>query len=109
MEVSSRASSMRCMSDREDMPKIDLANVGLRLAAIRSASGLTSGDFAKTVDIDPSSYSKIELGKKPLNVDMGFRVAERWGVSMDFLYRGSLNGLPDNIMASLRDAEKIQR
>jgi transcriptional regulator with XRE-family HTH domain len=91
------------------MPKIDLQNVGIRLAAIREASGLSSGDFARTVDIDPSSYSKIELGKKSLNADMGFRVAERWGVSMDFLYRGSLNGLPENILNSLRQIENSSR
>ena len=97
------------MGPIHSMPKIDLHRVGLRLSAVRAASGLSSGDFARTVDIDPSSYSKIELGKKSLNADMGFRVSERWGVSMDFLYRGSLNGLPENILEALRQIENSRR
>ncbi|MEB3421752.1 helix-turn-helix domain-containing protein [Salipiger marinus] len=91
------------------MPKIDLESVGMRLTAVRTASGLTSGQFANTVSIDPSSYSKIELGKKPLNVDMGFRVSERWGVSMDFLYRGRLNEVPESIIRTLRAIENEDR
>jgi transcriptional regulator with XRE-family HTH domain len=84
-----------------NLPKIDLIGVGARLDAVRAATGLDKGVFADTVDIDASSYSKIIKGEKPLKIDMGFRVAERWNVSLDFLYRGSLDGLPSSLSAKV--------
>ena len=83
------------------LPKIDLVGVGARLDAIRVATGLDKGVFADTVDIDASSYSKIIKGEKPLKIDMGFRVSERWNVSLDYLYRGALDGLPSSLSTKI--------
>lgn len=79
--------------------------VGLRLIALREYNDKTRAEFAASVQVDATSYGKIEKGQKPLKADMAFRIAERWGVSMDFLYRGRLTELPqslaDNLMARL--------
>ena len=83
------------------IPKIDLAGVGLRLEALRAATGLEKRVFAATVGIDKSSYSKIIQGEKPLKAEMGYAVAMRWNVSMDYLYRGVLDGLPPNLSATI--------
>lgn len=83
---------------------IDLATVGHRLEAVREALGLQKGEFAQSFDVDPSSYSKIIQGEKPLKADMAFIIAEKWGVSMDYLYRGRLNDLPANLAEKLRNA-----
>lgn len=88
------------MSDPQ-LPQLDFVNVGIRLDAVRIATGLDKGLFADTVGIDRSSYSKIIKGEKPLKVDMGFAVAERWGVTLDYLYRGSLDRLPSTLSASI--------
>lgn len=80
--------------------------VGRRLHALRTYCGLTQADFAKSVSIDATSYGRIEKGLKPLKADMAFRISERWGVSMDFLYRGRLTELPaslaDTLMKNLK-------
>jgi transcriptional regulator with XRE-family HTH domain len=78
----------------------DPVEVGRRLVALREHRGLTRAEMANSVDIDPTSYGRIEKGLKPLKHDMCFRIAERYGVSMDFLYRGRLTELP----AALADA-----
>jgi transcriptional regulator with XRE-family HTH domain len=75
--------------------------VGLRLIALREFHGRTRSDFAGSVGIDPTSYGKIEKGRKPLKADMAFKIAERWGVSMDYLYRGRMTELPANLADSL--------
>jgi len=75
--------------------------VGRRLTALREYHGKTRADFAESVQIDKTSYGKIEKGTKPLKADMAFRIAERWGVSMDFLYRGRLTELPESLANSL--------
>lgn len=75
--------------------------VGRRLTALRQHHGLTRSEFASTVQIDATSYGRIEKGLKPLKADMAYRIAERWGVSMDFIYRGRLTELPHNLADSL--------
>ena len=75
--------------------------VGRRVAALRQYRGLNQKDFAASVRIDATSLGNIEKGKKPLKADMAYRIAERWGVSMDFLYRGHLTELPDDLADSL--------
>ena len=75
--------------------------VGRRLAALRRHHGKTRADFAKSVEIDATSYGRIEKGLKPLKAEMAYKIAERWGVSMDFLYRGRLTELPHSLADSL--------
>lgn len=79
--------------------------VGKRLEALRVHHGLSKAHFADSVAIDRTSYIRIERGEKPLKADMAFKIAERWGVTMDFLYRGRLTEIPptlaDSIMKTL--------
>lgn len=75
--------------------------VGRRLAALRMHHGILAGHFADSVGIDRTSYGRIERGEKPLKAEMAFLIAERYGVSMDFLYRGRLTELPARLADSL--------
>lgn len=75
--------------------------VGRRVAALRRYHGLNQSEFAASVEIDATSYGRIEKGTKPLKADMAYRIAERWGVSMDYLYRGRLTELPPSLADSL--------
>lgn len=75
------------------------------MMALRAYHGMNRADFARSVQIDATSYGKIEKGLKPLKADMAYRIAERWGVTMDYLYRGRLSEIPsklaDSLMANL--------
>lgn len=75
--------------------------VGRRVEALRTYHGETRASFAQSVGIDATSYGRIEKGEKPLKADMAFKIAERWGVSMDYLYRGRLTELPPKLADSL--------
>lgn len=90
------------MKNPRTFPAVDLDGVAHRLAVIRKAYDLSSRDFAASVRIDPSSYSKIEQGKKPLKMEMGYAIAEIYGVSLDFIYRGRVVDLPDRIAQQWR-------
>ena len=76
---------------------IDPQAVAERLTRLREHYEMSQGAFADSVGIDRASYSKIEKGTKPLKAEMAFAIAERWGVSMDFLYRGRLTELPHSL------------
>jgi transcriptional regulator with XRE-family HTH domain len=85
-------------------------SVGMRLRALREHHEQTKAQFADSVSIDRTSYINIERGTKPLKADMAYKIAERWGVSMDFLYRGRLTEIPpslaDNLMKNLTRPEE---
>ncbi len=84
-------------------------SVGRRLEALREYYHLNKADFSDSVGIDRSSYIKIERGDKPLKAEMAYAISERWGVSMDYLYRGRLTELPaplaDSLMRSLTQGD----
>lgn len=80
------------------IPDPDPVLVGLRLEALRKALGITEmKDFAVLIGIDPSSYTKIKDGKKPLKSEMGYRAGRRFGVSMDYFYDGDVSRLPESL------------
>jgi len=83
------------------MSIIDAAAVAGRLAALREHYQLNQADFADSVGIDKSSYSKIENCKKPLKAEMALAIADRWGVTLDYIYRGRLTDLPPALASAL--------
>lgn len=83
------------------MPRIDHSGVGARLEALREALNLQRNEFAASFGLDPSSYTKTVSGSKVLRSEAGFVISEKWGVSMDFLYRGRMSDLPDNLRDSI--------
>lgn len=103
------------MKSPNKFPQIDMAGVAFRLEALRSTTGLSKDAFARSFGLDPSSYTKMtnnlapgkEDKTKPLKSEHAFALAERWGVSMDFIYRGDLSKIEptvrDTIMAALTD------
>ncbi|KAB6714309.1 helix-turn-helix transcriptional regulator [Roseobacter sp. TSBP12] len=81
----------------DETSPIHPTSVGRRLEILREYRGKTKAEFADSVQIDRTSYGKIEKGIKPLKADMAYKIAERWGVSMDYLYRGRLTEIPDSL------------
>lgn len=83
------------------MPRIDMAGVGRRLEALRQALNLSRKDFADSFGLDPSSYTKTVDGEKQLRSEAAYIIAERWGVSMDYMFRGRLADLPEHLRESI--------
>lgn len=101
MGIFSIYDKMRPMSTSHKLPKIDMKGVSARLEALRLALGLDKGTFSQSFGLDPSSYSKILGNTKPLKSEYGHAIAERWGVTMDFIYRGDLSRLDEDFRAKV--------
>ena len=89
------------MKNREKMPQIDMAGVGRRLEALRQALNLSRKDFADSFGLDPSSYTKTVVGEKQLRSEAAYIIAESWGVSMDYIFRGRFTDLPEHLRESI--------
>lgn len=79
----------RIMSSEND----DTA-VGARLFQLRQSYGETQGAFAARFHMTANAYNQYERGTRHLTVRNAIRIAEVTGVTMDWLYRGEVSGLP---------------
>ncbi|WP_118136398.1 helix-turn-helix domain-containing protein [Oceanicella sp. SM1341] len=77
--------------------------VGPRVTALREALGLTKAEFADSIELDRSSLTKIENGKKELTLRTAENIAVLYGVGMDFVYRGDLSDAPLDLRSRLID------
>ena len=59
--------------------------MGKRLRELRELDRLTLEDVANSINSSKGTLSNIELGKKPVSLDMAITLAEYFGVSMDYL------------------------
>ena len=78
-----------------------MLGVGRRLEALRHALDLSRKDFANSFGLDPSNYTKTVDGEKQLRSEAAYAIAERWGVTMDYLFRGRLAELPEHLRESI--------
>lgn len=79
-----------------------LQETSARVVAVREALEMGKGEFADSIGVDRSSWTKIEKGEKPLHADHAYRISERYSVPMDFLYRGVVRDLPASLAEKLR-------
>lgn len=79
----------------------DPVMVAPRLIALREALGMNKTDFARMIDVDKSSYTKIEKGEKPLQAATAYKIYQLYGVDMNFIYMGQVGGLPNRLSSAI--------
>ena len=68
--------------------------IGERLHKLRNAMGLKQGAVAEMLGITHSAWSQYESGKRKLTIEVAGNLAVRFGVTLDWIYRGDPSGLP---------------
>ena len=75
-----------------------LREVARRLRRTRLALGYESqAGFARVIDTKVSRYNQYETGERLITLDVALRITERFGVTLDWIYRGDASGLPRRI------------
>lgn len=82
--------------------QIDDAAVGNRLKVLRLMLGLTKAEMADANGFDRTNYGRFEAGARGLPREVAFHLAERYGITMDWLYRGRWEGLSIDLAERLR-------
>lgn len=83
----------------EAAPYLDIAQ---RLIAIRKAfSDLGQRAWAAKHGFAVTQYNNWETGVRRIPVEAAERLCDLYGLSLDFVYRGKRNGLPENVLKSL--------
>lgn len=67
----------------------------MRLAALREAHGLTQKDWANANRFNYTQYNNWEKGAMRITIQNAERLCDRYGVTLDWIYRGRLDGLSE--------------
>ena len=62
--------------------------LGLRIAMLRRAAGLSQSQLAKAAGVSPSTIGMYEQGRREPSIDTLVAMADALGVSLDLLVRG---------------------
>lgn len=76
--------------------------IGRRLEAIRLAlSKMSQAEWAEKHGFNKTQYNNWAKGTRRIPVESAERLVETYGLTLDFIYRGRRDGLPDTLRNSL--------
>lgn len=78
---------------------------GDRLRMSRIALGKTQAELARVLLISPQRWNNYERGARPIDIEFAVRLCERFGLTLDWLYRGVMSGLPFELAQRLGSIE----
>lgn len=73
---------------------ISVMNMNLRIKDLREDKDLTQKQVADFLICDQSLYSKYERGERPLPLELAVKLADFYGVSVDYLLCRTNNANP---------------
>lgn len=77
-------------------------HIAARLLHTREALGLNQREFAMRANLKPNRYSQYETRVRALTIDAALRICDKYGVSLDWLYRGERSRLPYHLACTYR-------
>jgi antitoxin component HigA of HigAB toxin-antitoxin module len=83
-------------------PVQSVKQISARLAATQAALGLRSAEVCRQIGITPNRWSQYVNGKRPLTLDVADRLCTTYGLTLDWLYRGNINGIPHAVARKIR-------
>lgn len=60
------------------------------LAALRERAGVSQYEVAEALGIPRSTYGQIELGERPLRIELAARLATLFNCTIDAIFYGSI-------------------
>ena len=81
---------------------MDYVRLGQRIRQERLKLGLTQAKLAEDTDISEAYMGQIERGERNLALDTLVRLANKLGVSVDYLLKDSVDDSNDNVLNQFR-------
>lgn len=82
----------------------EIREIAARLRAARMAINPDNqAEFAREAKLAQNRYNQYETGERPLTLDAALKLHRRYGLSLDYLFRGDTSLIPHGI------AERLSR
>lgn len=84
------------------------AQIGFRLRQIRECiGGANQKDWCTRNGFNPTQYNNWERGSRRIPIEHAMTLVSRYGLSLDFIYRGRLDGVSQNAANALSGQSAI--
>ncbi|GGG23889.1 helix-turn-helix domain-containing protein [Paenibacillus abyssi] len=77
-----------------------------RVKELREIKNLTQLEFAESIDVSSNTISRIERGEMSLSSDLALKIADTYGISLDWLFYRGNEQLSPKLRANLEEAFK---
>ena len=84
-------------------------SIAQRLKRTREAMGLKPAAWCRLVDIEPAAWANYESGLRRISIDQALKVCRATGVSLDWIYRGLMQGMPVDLATKLQGRSPARR
>jgi transcriptional regulator with XRE-family HTH domain len=81
--------------------------IATRLRITREAFGLGQNEFARRAGIASNTYNQYEQGKNVPRLDIANQICDEYGITLDWIYRGDISGLPLHIANLLKRSDTL--
>ncbi len=78
-----------------------LEDVAARIRATTKALGLRDGEMARHAKSGVAAWSNYVNAHRPLDVEAAIRLCDRFGLTLDWFYRGDLSRVPKELADQL--------
>lgn len=79
--------------------------IGSRLRYLREALGMSPSEISDLLGVERTYWSRWEGGKRPISETAAALLAERFGVTLDFIFLGKAAHLPFELAKKIRELE----
>lgn len=86
-----------------------LEDIGRRVLALRNALGHNQTAFAKLTGLSQSALANYEAGHRRPDLDAAFKLVNRTGITLDWLYLGVRSGLPQRLLEQVAELDQQDR
>jgi transcriptional regulator with XRE-family HTH domain len=94
------------MTSRRSADPTAFDQIGLRLRLTRAALGYTQtimGTLCGATGINPAAtWANYEAGYRRINIDHAQTLCGRIGITMDWIYLGNIQGVPDPLRGKIQ-------
>lgn len=93
------------MIDPDDTGDLKI-DVGRRLYLARRAVDMHQAEFGDAAGMSQPQYSMVESGRRLLTLTYALQFCARFGLSLDWIYRGDPSGLPVRLVDAINKLRK---
>ena len=76
-------------------------SIGERLELVRIILGKSQNAFATEAGIAGNTYSQYKTGTNAPDHEEAHKLCDRWGLTLDWIYRGDTRGLSPDLSAAI--------
>ncbi|WP_146589934.1 helix-turn-helix domain-containing protein [Puniceibacterium confluentis] len=91
---------------QSEADKFPFRSIGARIKAVRETTAMSATDFAAVCGFNYTRYINWETGHRRIMPDEATVLCEKFGLTLDFIYRGIEAQLPQSLLIALSSSPR---